>query len=257
METTHLIARSNFQPPPGSPVPSFGQVASCYMSTHIWRCTLILLFTGAYDAALILIRASATIGPYRAVNIACGRNIAFFLRTLLEKRRPGEPGQERRMAPRALTPMTLIEDEELMAYVSGDLQQATENSWVWQGSETGMQLQQMQGPGATSTFAPGSHGGTSSSMGQPHMPSTLSDAEKGDWGGWERVEYFVGLLMGADRGEMGRDQSGWSHVPRAGDTRDPRYTPPTGFGTPPQQQQRQGESGPSRTADRISIANII
>jgi len=31
-------------------------------------------------------------------------------------------------------------DEELMAYVSGDLQASPENSWVWTGSETGMNI---------------------------------------------------------------------------------------------------------------------
>lgn len=261
LETTHLISRSTGAPSPYPAASStFGQAASTYISTHIWRCTLFLLFTAHYEAALTLIRASASIGNYRAVNIACGRNIAFFLRTLIDKRRPGSP------SPVVIHPAGLIQDEELMAYVSGDLQATTENSWVWQGSETGMQLNHMHQQ--STSYPGGTSGGTSSSLASSaHTPAALSEAEKGDWGGWERIEYYVGLLMGGggERQDIGAQREhGWSHVPRAGETlpaiganaynADPRYAgPAAGYAPAPPPQQRQEP----RASDRISIANII
>lgn len=148
-----------------------GQTASTMLASHIWRCTLILLFCAHYDAALICIRTSAAIGSHREVNIACGRNLAFFINTLIAKRRAG--GQVRDMG-----------DEELIAYTSGDMQANTEHGWVWQGSETGMELQNSGRPGHTE--------GKEEWLG--NMKSSLNENEKSDWGGWERVEYLVGVL---------------------------------------------------------------
>ncbi|KAG9237996.1 fungal-specific transcription factor domain-containing protein [Amylocarpus encephaloides] len=166
LDSTQLLARAMASPTPGNPVtPPFGPTATAMTCTHIWRCTLFLLLGGRLDAALTCIRASSSVATLRDVNVACGRNIAFFLEVLVEKRR------------------------------AGDLQASPENSWVWTGSETGMNIAANTGPqvGISATL----HGG-----GREEGTTILSDSEARDWGGWERVEYLVGLL--------GRDQGRYS-----------------------------------------------
>lgn len=264
LDTTRLLARSLS---PSSHL--FGQIATTMVCMHTWRCTLFLLFAGHYDAALTCIRASASIAAYRAVNFACGRNLAFFLTALIDKCRAGSfPPSHRSNA----------HDEELMAYVSGDLQASTENSWVWQGSETGMALNQSlaAGPNLTSDFGASR---TSSTPAQGNPATALSEQEHSDWGGWERVEYLVQVLL--------REASAPPPPPPSmlpvGSNRD--YRPSTsGYGYPYQkygigaapapihnQQQQPVPQQPlpppppvsrpemprARTSDRISIANII
>ncbi|KAJ5991853.1 hypothetical protein N7451_007577 [Penicillium sp. IBT 35674x] len=106
----------------------FASSAGTLLCTHIWRCTLFLLFRQEYTAALACVQASAAIGEGRAINVACGRYLAFFLRALIDRFRQGEMG-------------ILDHDEEMMAYVSGDMQGTSDGSWVWQGSETGSHLE--------------------------------------------------------------------------------------------------------------------
>jgi hypothetical protein len=180
LDTTRLLSRSI------SPYPErFGQIATTMISMHIWRCTLFLLYAGHFDAALTCILASATISGYRAVNVACGRNLAFFLLTLIDKRQAGFFPPDR----------PNIHDEELMAYVSGDLQASTENSWVWQGSETGMALNQTLSSVAYASQSVATNRGAPHTAHGSNPATALSDAEKGDWGGWERVEQLVHQLM--------------------------------------------------------------
>jgi len=248
LDSTRLLSRALS---PSSHL--FGQIATTMIATHIWRCTLFLLFSSHYDAALICIRASATISSFRAVNIACGRNLAFFISSLIDKCRAGtHPPRYRSNG----------HDEELMAYVSGDLQASTENSWVWQGSETGMALNQVLGSGTSIDLGPG----RSSNPSPNNSATALSEAETGDWGGWERVEYLVQVLM-----QDGSGQTQYSPSENA-QSRNQDYRPNTGYGyqnhkyspTPIQNHQQYPLPPPasrpepkSRTIDRISIANII
>jgi hypothetical protein len=249
LDTAHLLARATAPPPRPTSTPSrahalLGPTASTMLATHIWRCTLILLFCAHYDAALTCIRVSTAIGGFRDVNIACGRNLAFFLTTLIDKRRAGRPIRD-------------TSDEELLAYVSGDIQASNESGWVWQGSETGMALQASWAGGARDD--------------QGLFASSLTESEKNDWGGWERVEGLVQALMGQIEGK------GWSPLEAPRD----RYRQSGGAGAfggssagygqqyggqsqgQNQHSQQQGqpsnqrESGQRRSSDRISIANII
>ena len=107
--------------------PLLAASASTLLCTHIWRCILFLLFRAEYAPASILVEAASAIGDSRLVNISCGRNISFFLRSLLERMRLGQAED-------------LETDEEIMVYVSGDMQSSPDNGWVWQGSETGADL---------------------------------------------------------------------------------------------------------------------
>jgi len=219
LESTNLFARAMAST--SAAIPPFGPTANAMICTHIWRCTLFLLFGGHFDAALTCIRASATISTLRDVNVACGRNVSFFLTTLIDKRRNGgmigSPGY------RASHEM----DEELMAYVSGDLQASTENSWVWAGSETGMNLGVANMAGPSPTLMGG---------GREEGTTVLTDVEARDWGGWERVEYLVGVLA--------REQGGYAPVVPPG-----RFGPPSGP-TP-------GPSRGPRGNERMSITSII
>lgn len=182
LDSTNLFARAMVASTTSNPsTPPFGPTANAMTCTHIWRCTLFLLFGGHFDAALTCIRASSNIATLRDVNVACGRNVAFFLTSLIEKRRAGGLiGSKGYSAERDL-------DEELMAYVSGDLQASTENSWVWTGSETGMNI----GGGSAARVGPSP---TLRGGGKEEGTTVLTDVEARDWGGWERVEYLVGVL---------------------------------------------------------------
>jgi hypothetical protein len=225
LDATNLLARAMASSAQSNaPMPPFGPTANAMTCTHIWRCTLFLLFAGQFDAALTCIRASASVGTLRDVNVACGRNVAFFLGVLIEKRRAGglvgSPGYR---GEREL-------DEEVMAYVSGDLQASTENSWVWAGSETGMNI----GGGS----AVGGKGGPSPTLmggGREEGTTVLTDIEARDWGGWERVEYLVGILA--------REQGGFNQpIPSRG-----------GFGGG----NRGSGQDRNRGNERMSITNII
>ena len=103
------------------PIKSSG---SAFICTHVWRCTLFLLFRLDFEAASVCAKFSSILGNLRAVNTACGRYLDFFLAHLLQKLK------------QQTDPAT---DEELIAYVSGDLQGNYESSWVWQDDEEGLQ----------------------------------------------------------------------------------------------------------------------
>lgn len=123
-----------------------------------------------------------------------------------------------------------------MAYVSGDLQASTENSWVWTGSETGMNIGGGGGPAERQA-------GSSSALegsGREGWTSVLTDIEARDWGGWERVQYLVGVLA---RGPGAFAQQG----PSIG-----RYNEGAGAGSAPNNNQ-----GRNRGNERMSITNII
>jgi hypothetical protein len=169
LDTANILSRcmrnypTHPAPPPiNDPRSHFASCASSLLCTHIWRCTLLLLFRGEYAAALACVQALSSIGDVRTVNAACGRYLAFFLRRLLVRIRPTEghvPDLDR--------------DEEMMAYVSGDMQGTSDGSWVWHGSETGSQLEGM----GISTPTPSSR------------PTEMeTDAE---WAGWEWIEKTV------------------------------------------------------------------
>ncbi|KAJ5953812.1 hypothetical protein N7501_008091 [Penicillium viridicatum] len=171
LDTANILARCmrNYPTNPGPQCPNdprshFASSAGSLLCTHIWRCTLLLLFRGEYAGALACVQALSSIGDVRTVNAACGRYLAFFLRGLLVRIRPSEghiPDLDR--------------DEEMMAYVSGDMQGTTDGSWVWHGSETGSQLEGM-GMGVSTPTS--SH----------HRMEMETDVE---WEGWEWIEKTV------------------------------------------------------------------
>lgn len=238
LDSTNLFARAMASANPSSQpaTPPFGPTANSMTCTHIWRCTLFLLYGGHFDAALTCIRAAGNVAALRDVNVACGRNLAFFLGVLIEKRRAGGLiGSPSYRAERDI-------DEEIMAYVSGDLQASENSSWVWTtggGSETTGVMNIGIGGGAGSG---GSQIATSPSLlgsGREEGTTVLTDLEARDWGGWERVEFLVGVLA----------REGYAQPAR-----------PTNYGAPPPPPA--APPGPSRDVrlkgnERMSITNII
>lgn len=212
--------------------------AATLFCTHIWRCTLFLLFRGEYEAALILVQALSAIGSARTVTVDCGRHIAFFISCMTERIQGGVAGD-------------FEQDEELMAYVSADLQSNAENSWVWQGAETDAIL----GANSTSGRDPveSSYGGGRSSW-PPFACADLSritcdrvsvEEVPQDWDGWEQVERSLRYLLEQQRLQRQQIQPRGSHVP-------PITIPPPQF-QPGQQTQPSVSPGNSR----MMIANII
>ena len=94
--------------------------SSAFLCTHIWRCTLFLCFRLDFENALSCARVSAVLDHSRPVNMDCGKYLEFFLHVMASKL---DRGAE------------LDGDEEMIAYVSGDLQGSFENSWIWQKSK--------------------------------------------------------------------------------------------------------------------------
>ena len=129
--------------------------ASAILCTHIWRCTLFLSFRGDYQAAFHCIKASATIGNSRAINLSCGRYLEFFLNMLLTAL---QRDQDQRFD----------QDPDLVAYLSGDLQQSFEHAWIWQGDEDENPQSDLQGIQNLSSPSHGKDG-------------------MGEWNGWDGI----------------------------------------------------------------------
>lgn len=230
LDSTNFIARAvSPSQPPNSAIPPFGPTAHAMTCTHIWRCTLFLLYAGQFDAAIACIRASANVGTLRDINVGCGRYLSFFIDVLINKRRAGSViGSPSYASERDI-------DEELIAYVSGDLQASSDNSWVWAGSET---------PEGSAGQSLGATPGVTLLGGEG--PSILTDAEARDWGGWDRVEYLVGVLA---REPLVYKQS----LPPPGSAGGPPPAPA------PRYSGGGSDSGPPRSSGNamMSITNII
>ena len=151
--------------------------ATTVLCTHIWRCTLILLLCEEYHPGLILVRASAAIGSKRLVNQACGRYISFFLSHLYDRLQNGVTEFDR--------------DEEMMAYVSADLQGSADGSWVWQGSETGNDLSDLMRDRHLSASP------NTWRSNNEHYSTSLHSAKAVDleWEGWNQIEQSLHYLL--------------------------------------------------------------
>jgi hypothetical protein len=202
-----------------------GRMASNTVCIHFWRCILILCLQKDFQGALIIVTASAAMGNTRRINAACGKHIVFFLEQLTERSRRGDGNM-----------CSFADDEELLAYASGDLQSSLEHSWAWAGAN------------GKATDA-GAHTRGSSDRIQP--ASTSPDMGEGSWRGWGAVEYMITSLMDPQK-----------HFERIAPAAPAYYPPPH---NPMKRVQLAPDvpgvaspkpSTPSN-ASRISIANII
>lgn len=140
--------------------------ADNFVCKHIWRTTLILCFKGDYKGARICVSYSLMIGDARKVNIACGRNLSYFLERL-----------HQRMTSGPSNTLQLELDEEMIAYASGDLQGDPDNAWVWAGGD--VQTEEA----------------TSGPDGKQPLTALLTENELKEWGGWDRIEVLLRDLM--------------------------------------------------------------
>jgi hypothetical protein len=218
------------------------QLASNTICIHLWRCILILCFRTDYEAALMCLHMSITIGDLRKINTACGKNITFFLERLMDRVRSGNGGHHQ-----------LEHDEEMLAYASGDLQGNLEHSWVWAGGSgfASRPTSPYTSPGS------GNHvHDTDEHMQGTNLPVRPSNAhfenETRDWDGWRRVEQMMHQLMEEHRARLAQR---------------PSYYPPPHNPVKRVQLAPDAPSSPNKTlvispptqsgTSRISIANII
>lgn len=286
IDTAELLTRTTSSLPDG---------ATSLLTTHIFRCALFLLLTGYLEQASMCVRALAAIGARRDIANPCGRYISSFVSVLSSKRAEyasllassGSPslhhphhspyGQPPRPGGLEALRETLLRDEELIAYVSADLQAEVDTAWIWAGGER----DQVSSPLATSPSfkRPGGPGSAPrSSIFSLEYRAGISEDESRDWGGWDRVEGSIRALAseppttptpGPSAGGLPPLQS-WPGAPPSG---APQRLPPVKLEHPqyPQAGPSPGPgvsrtevtgsptaaAGKSRSQERISIANII
>ncbi|KAF2150642.1 hypothetical protein K461DRAFT_229174 [Myriangium duriaei CBS 260.36] len=144
---------------------------------HWWRCILILCLAGEHEPALTLIGAMAAINDSRKANMACGRNLAFFLDLMIQKCQSGRSSD-------------MESDEEILAYASGDLQGSSYSAWAWAGADSrNNSTGSMNSP---NRMSPPWESHAPDSAAQPVM---LTDEEEREWGGWGKIEDMVRHLQ--------------------------------------------------------------
>lgn len=241
LETASLISRTKS--------PADG--ATALLTAHIFRSTLFLLLTGYANYANTCIRALAAIDARRDITMSCGRYLAFFITTLGTKRTEHANYLPRRSSidQTALT-VSLARDEELLAYVSADVQASPNRSWLWSFQDRDA------APPKTTTMASQGHPGTNENgLFSSEQRTGLNEDERREWVGWARLESMARSVGPTNVPYVPlpppqvKSESPVANVelPRLSET--PRYSVGhRGDASPP---------GPKRGAERISIANII
>lgn len=237
LDTARLLSRC-MQDPPGSG-PGYAATgitdwrsllamsAFTMVCTHIYRCVLLLLFRQEYAAALVCIQACATINDSRETNVASGRYIAFFLRCLLDRLRRNDIGN-------------LERDEEIIAYMSGDIQGTIDGNWVWQDSgETGLHMGDVS-PNISA---------------KPTSLQWSSTAEpEMEWEGWDWIERTVQYLVA----EKQQPRSSYMGYDRTDDMKQYPSKSDSSLLTP--ETAGSADTSPRRSSSaqsRMTIANII
>ncbi|KEY69697.1 hypothetical protein S7711_03183 [Stachybotrys chartarum IBT 7711] len=271
LETSSLIGRASA---------SLYEAATTTLVTHMFRCALFLLLAGYFDHAISCIRAIGYTESRRDVATPCGRYLSLFVNTLGQKRAehanylmqamprgPFSPASAPLEQPGLLG--VLARDEELLAYVSADLQGSIRHAWVWPSSEhdTTHAKSGIASPKPFRELRGGSLGS--------EARSGLSEEERRAWTGWAGLESAVrGLMLGGPpRAATPTPPSGpWSTLPplktkaevQALGTDIPRLSDAPRYGAelPKFPSPRADSSPPTSTAprkgnDRLSIANII
>ncbi|KAI1183102.1 fungal-specific transcription factor domain-containing protein [Nemania serpens] len=250
-ETARLMERSSA---------SLTDSASTFLVTHVFRSTLFLLLTGYKEQAVICLRVLKSVHEKRDVTVACGRYLSFFVRTLRSKQQevadrlarptiPGYPPQHAPIDHRALQE-ALLRDEDLLLYVSADMQADPETAWIWVGAERDPPMP----PPVTAR-----------GVAAVEKRTGLTFEERQDWGGWDNlIELTRGLGSVTTPSTM--SNYGLTTAPRSTQTLPPIMMEQTLASTPrssaagPDATKNSPTPGPgpsSRSSERISIANIM
>jgi hypothetical protein len=269
LDTASLIARTSS---------SLADIATALLTTHLFRCSLFLVLAAYPDHAITCVRALAYINSRRDVAASCGRFIAFFVSTLCSKRAEYASYAAQTTPLQAFAPPrartvgsvptlfqeALLRDEELMVYVSADLQGSPGSGWVWAGAERDLPVH----PSGLATAG----GGAGSSLFSSLQRTGLTEEENQEWGGWERLEIAIRSLASGNPtptptsatwampGPLAiKTESGSSAPPPP----PPLPTPGTGGAmmshSPGADTNGDSPTGASKapSKERISIANII
>ncbi|KAF4553384.1 Fungal specific transcription factor domain-containing protein 20 [Elsinoe fawcettii] len=204
-------------------------VVPSFTVKHWWRCILILCLTGDYAPALTLIGAMNAVGHYKKTNVACGRNLAFFLDLLIQKYQAGRGSD-------------IENDEEMLAYASGDLQGNSNCAWAWAGSDSSSKG---SGPG-TSPSSMEPPGETYDHEATVVQPVLLTEDEEREWGGWGRIEDMVRQLQ-YFRGTPNSASRQSSYYSSPDEQRPPQHHLMQQQQPPPQHHQLPPYNGPSHT----------
>jgi len=264
LETASLVARTS----------GVADGATALLATHLFRCTLFLLAAGQWEPAVQLTRTLAGISARRDVALPCGRFLAFFASTLSSKRgeiAAGLAGGPRAMAyprpPAQSVHEGLLRDEEILVYLSADLQASTSSAWAWMGGEReAAETSQIPSPGFTRDAGGGaaSSAGGGSGLYSAENRSGLTEEESRDWGGWERVESLVrGLASGASTPTAPAHPWAGGPLPpiKMEQSAGPSSGPSSAAGPLSAGDSSAGGSptgaNRSKNQERISIANII
>jgi len=210
------------------------QIASNLICIHMWRCMLILCLRGDYKAALMCVRVSATIGDARKINTACGKNVLFFLDQVMER------------THRVGSHVQVENDEEMLAYASGDLQSSLEHSWAWAGAVD-----------ADATH-PSSHHSMKPAGAAEALPTMLplrlntSPVENGvsEWAGWGQVEHVMKILMSEQQPRIAAGPAPTYYPPPHNPMKRVQLAPEAPPVSP-------AKPKPASDSSRMSIANII
>ncbi|KAJ4337246.1 hypothetical protein N0V95_008383 [Ascochyta clinopodiicola] len=231
-DTAKYVSRALHNPPTAEMEKSWparvAPMASSLTCLHLWRCILILCFRADYDAALMCSHMLSATGSLRRIGVGCGKNLVFVLDKLLDRVRSGHGA-----------PPQLEYDEEILAYISGDVQASLDHGWAWAGSDVAA----AKSPASALYSAPG--------LDHAMRDRPVSSSPVHDWDGWGRVDQLIRQLMD-------------EHRPRTAQA--PAYYPP------PHNPVKRVQLGPVEqsppkpaplpspapsNASRISIANII
>lgn len=201
-------------------------MAPAFYCAHVWRCLLVLCLRAEYSAALTLLQVSAAVGDLRQNNMACGRHLSFFLDRLVERLRAGASKQQ------------LETDEEMLAYVSGDMQGLSESAWIWAGSE----------PNSASPIS------TGSDVPSPAVGYQLTPHELHEWPGWEHIQRVLTQLLHESQSHQQQPQQQQQRSPHHAPPHfaAPHAYPPMSTGAPPSlpiiQPPHQQQQNPSHLA---------
>ena len=95
--------------------------ASGSLYKHLWQCILVLTLTSNFEAAMICSKFGAALNEARPTHNACGQSLLYFLGRLRE-----------RLVAGPLSLSQVVQDEELMAYASADLQADPVQGWLFE-----------------------------------------------------------------------------------------------------------------------------
>ncbi|KAI0390068.1 fungal-specific transcription factor domain-containing protein [Xylariaceae sp. FL0594] len=253
--------------------------ATTLLVTHVFRSTLFLLLRGYREQAITCLRVLKSVHDKRDVTVACGRYLRFFIHVLRTKEHtivdrlqrstlPGmgyhPPSQSAALIDPRAVQGEILGDEELLLYVSADMQASTESSWIWAGPE--------QDPSP----APSGPRITARGLAAADKRTGLTAEERSDWGDWDVLIDNVGGLVSATTAAQVGVAMPQQHydlgppVHRAQQTLPPIKVEQMQSVNMPRSRTAGPESnknsptaggssagGSSRNTERISIANII